>query len=71
MRFWTEKEIELLRKFYPHVGDTIDIDEIAQLMNRSEDSIRCKAEDLKIKGGYGRENINLEIQKDLERRIEI
>ena len=70
-RPWTEKEEELLRKFYPCVGDTIMPDELVALLNRSVDSIRCKAAKLGIKGGYGKENINLEILKQLEVRVEI
>jgi len=70
-KLWTKKEEELMHRFYPHVGDTIEIDEIAALLNRSVTAVREKARHLKLEGGYRKDNINLEIQKQLERRIEI
>ena len=70
-RFWTDREIELLKKFYPHVGDTIDLRDLAAMLNRSVNSIRCKAEDLNLKGAYDKENIDEEILKQLEKRCEI
>jgi len=70
-RYWTDREIELLKKFYPHVGDTVDIDELSILLNRSVNSIRCKADERNLKGAYDKDNIDEEILKQLEARIEI
>ena len=70
-RYWTEKEMELLQKFYPHVGDTIDINELSILLNRSLHSIQCKARNLNLRGAYDKENIDEEILKQLEKRCEI
>jgi len=70
-RYWTDREIELLKKFYPHAGDTIDLRDLATMLNRSVNSIRCKADDFGLKGAYGKDNIDEEILKQLEARIEI
>lgn len=70
-RFWSEREEELLRKFYPHLGDSIEIEELEKMFNRRKEAIRCKARNLGLKGGYGKEDINEEIRNQLEARIEI
>lgn len=70
-RRWTERELELLRKFFPHVGDTITIEDMSAMLNRTPESIKCQATNLKLQGGYNKENINFEVLKGLEKKIEI
>ena len=71
MRFWTEKEDELLKKFYPLIGDSVTMEEVMKLFNRTEYSIVARATKLKLKKGSTKENINLDLLNTLTKRIEI
>jgi len=71
IRLWTEREIELLRKYYPLVGESVTEEELCSLLNRTYESIRTKTRQLGLKRRCLQENINLEILKDLEKRFEI
>ena len=70
-RRWSDNECELLRKFYPEVNGQISRKEISKLLNRDFTAIEKKAWKLGLRLKKQEENINMEMLKDLENRIDI
>lgn len=67
-RLWTEREIDILKKLYPH--PEIPISEIARALNRTVRAVNCKAADLGIKRGY-KDFIDEKLVEQLYRRVNL
>lgn len=68
-RFWSEREIEILERMYPHVNVKISMEELCQTLGRSRNSVRHKADDLGLARHNVYEKINEEMLAQLERRV--
>ena len=69
-RQWTDKEIEILEKYYPLIGDQTSIDEICGILNRSQNSVYAKAQSMGIKQAHV-DRINYDLLKSLDERVKI
>jgi len=69
-RKWTDKEIEILKKYYPLIGDKISIEELCEALNRSQNSVYAKAQSMNIKQAQV-DRINYDFLKSLEERVKI
>lgn len=65
-RFWTQEEITVLEKYYPHVGKEITVDELAEVLNRTAPSVMKKCTSLNIKSGFRVDQIDYEKMKNLD-----
>lgn len=70
MKKWTNKEIEILTKYYPLVNDKITIEELEKLLSRTWKAILNKAYLLKLNIGC-KSHIDIDLLGELEKRIEI
>jgi len=69
-RKWTDKEIEILKKYYPLIGDQTSIEELCEILNRNQNSIYNKAQSMGIKQAHV-DRINYDFLKSLEERVKI
>ena len=68
-RPWTDKEIEILKKFYPKVGQDLSIEELCEVLGRSNASVHNKARCLGLKLALPESKIDLDLLMQLEKRI--
>jgi len=69
-RKWTDEEIEILKKYYPLIGDQTSIDELCEILNRSQNSVYAKAQTMGIKQ-IQMDRVNYDLLEQLEKRITI
>ena len=69
-RPWTDEEVEILRKYYPLVGQKISIQEICEILERSQPSVYDKAQKMGIKTEYT-SRIDYALLEQLEKRVKI
>jgi len=69
-RQWTDKEIEILKKYYPLIGDQTSIDELCEILNRSQNSVYAKAQTMGIKQVQV-DRINYDLLEQLTKRVKI
>lgn len=69
-RQWTDEEIEILKKYYPLIGDRISIEELCDILNRTQNSIYAKAQSMGLKQAQIN-RINYDLLEQLEKRITI
>jgi len=69
-RKWTEEEIEILEKYYPLVPMKCSIEELAEIMNRSPNSVRSKAQGLGLRTQQV-DMIDRDLLKTLVERVKI
>jgi len=69
-RKWIDEEIEILKKYYPLIGDQTSIDELCEILNRNPNSIYAKAQSMGIKQAQV-DRVNYDLLKSLEERVKI
>lgn len=69
-RHWIDEEVEILKKYYPLIGDQTSIEELCEILNRNQNSIYAKAQTMGIKQAHV-DKINYDLLKSLTERVKI
>jgi len=69
-RKWTDEEVEILKKYYPLIGDQTSLDELCEILSRNQNSVYAKAQSMGIKQIHV-DKINHDLLEQLEKRITI